>query len=199
VHIGAGIPCACAVRCLQCCICHRCHAGTPFLLGCFALLACFAFPAKPAPQIVTPLPLPPCSKHQCFSCWPGAAGCKPVSDYKRLVVGEHGRVAGRDNMMAEIFARGPISCGIDATSGLDEYDVSLFCRGGKDAVIASESPMLSCFSKPHSTVGVDPHPPSNAIRIKIAMPIRSMRARVCMAIRRAESSPNTTPRPPSII
>jgi cathepsin X len=60
------------------------------------------------------------TKHQCFTCTP-AGGCKPVHDYSRLTVEEHGRVVGRAGMKAEVFARGPISCEIDATQGLDEY------------------------------------------------------------------------------
>lgn len=61
-------------------------------------------------------------KHQCYTCWPGE-GCKPLNEYNRLVVAEHGRVAGEKAMMAEIYARGPISCGIDATDALDKYMV----------------------------------------------------------------------------
>ena len=41
--------------------------------------------------------------------------------YRRLLVAEHGRVQGREAMKAEIVARGPISCGIDATRLLDEH------------------------------------------------------------------------------
>ncbi len=37
------------------------------------------------------------------------------------VVSEHGRVSGADAMRAEVYARGPISCTIDATAGLDKY------------------------------------------------------------------------------
>lgn len=53
-----------------------------------------------------------------------------IADYKRLVVSEHGRLAGRQAMKAEIYARGPISCEIDATDTLDAYTVGasrLYC------------------------------------------------------------------------
>ncbi len=39
----------------------------------------------------------------------------------RQVVSEHGRLHGAHAMKAEIFARGPISCGISATQKLDAY------------------------------------------------------------------------------
>lgn len=41
--------------------------------------------------------------------------------YKRLTVAEHGRVSGRAQIKAEVYARGPVSCVIAATEGLDAY------------------------------------------------------------------------------
>ncbi|KAK9803659.1 hypothetical protein WJX72_009115 [[Myrmecia] bisecta] len=62
-----------------------------------------------------------CNKlDQCFTCWPGS-GCNPISEYNRLMVSEHGRVRGAKDMKAEIWKRGPITCGISATEGLDAY------------------------------------------------------------------------------
>lgn len=49
-------------------------------------------------------------------------------DYERLVVAEHGRVEGREAMKAEIYARGPISCEIDATEGLDNYNGGIYAE-----------------------------------------------------------------------
>ena len=41
---------------------------------------------------------------------------------------EHGRLHGAHAMKAEIFARGPISCGIDATKKLDKYEGGIFAE-----------------------------------------------------------------------
>jgi len=47
---------------------------------------------------------------------------------RRQVVAEHGRLHGAHAMKAEIFARGPISCGIDATKKLDKYEGGIFAE-----------------------------------------------------------------------
>ena len=44
-----------------------------------------------------------------------------MRDYDRLVAREHGVVAGRAAMKAEIYRRGPISCSIEATRELDDF------------------------------------------------------------------------------
>lgn len=59
-------------------------------------------------------------KHQCYTCTP-SNDCEPLYDYNRLVVTEHGVIKGRQQMKAEIIARGPITCGIDATDNMDFY------------------------------------------------------------------------------
>jgi cathepsin X len=43
-------------------------------------------------------------------------------------VTQFGKVAGADKMKAEIFARGPISCGIDADLKLEEYTGGIFSQ-----------------------------------------------------------------------
>ena len=57
----------------------------------------------------------------CFTCEAGGIGCHPVTKYRRLKVSEHGRVAGRENIMKEIYKRGPISCTIMATAGAPPF------------------------------------------------------------------------------
>lgn len=80
---------------------------------------------------------PQCNhKHQCFTCEPDGS-CAPLKHHQRLLVSQHGALQGRHQMKAEIFARGPITCGIMATAGLDEY------TGGADTPSLPHSLTLS--------------------------------------------------------
>eukprot|EP01043_Picozoa_sp_COSAG02_P001143 COSAG02_NODE_23_length_52893_cov_58.101868_23_plen_226_part_00 len=56
----------------------------------------------------------------CMNCSPGGKGCVAVTDYPKIMVSEYGSVSGEEEMKAEIFARGPISCYIDA-GPLEDY------------------------------------------------------------------------------
>ena len=47
--------------------------------------------------------------------------CRGVETFPNATVAEYGEVSGEDAMMAEIFARGPIACPIDANP-IDEYN-----------------------------------------------------------------------------
>jgi len=58
--------------------------------------------------------------NQCGTCSP-AGGCNPISNYTLYMVGDYGSIAGVDQMKAEVYARGPISCGIDATDMLEAF------------------------------------------------------------------------------
>lgn len=63
----------------------------------------------------------------CRTCDPSGT-CSAVSNYTVYHVSEYGQISGEQAMMAEIYARGPISCGVDAdpietyTGGIFEGD-----------------------------------------------------------------------------
>lgn len=67
------------------------------------------------------------AKTQCYTCWP-EDGCQALYDYNRLTVSEHGKVVGAFQIRAEILARGPISCGVDATDNMDSYKGGLYAE-----------------------------------------------------------------------
>lgn len=47
--------------------------------------------------------------------------CVAIAKYPNATISEYGSLRGAEHMKAEIFARGPISCGIDAEPILDYY------------------------------------------------------------------------------
>ena len=52
--------------------------------------------------------------------------CSAVSKHPAYWVGDYGSVREADKMKAEIYTRGPIGCGIDATSKLEKYTDGIF-------------------------------------------------------------------------
>jgi len=60
------------------------------------------------------------AENECYTCDPSGT-CAALTNYTLFKVGDYGSIAGVDQMKAEIYARGPISCGIDATDALEAY------------------------------------------------------------------------------
>jgi len=65
----------------------------------------------------------------CMNCdHDTSKGCSAVTTYPKITVAEYGSVRGDDNIMAEVYARGPVSAYINAecietyTSGINMYD-----------------------------------------------------------------------------
>jgi cathepsin X len=59
-----------------------------------------------------------------------AGFCGPIKNYPNATISEYGSVEGATNMMKEIYARGPISCGIDAAP-IEKYTGGIVSEAGE--------------------------------------------------------------------
>ena len=71
----------------------------------------------------------------CENCVPGnttstftPGTCSAVSNYTLYWVTEYGHCSGIDKMKSEIYSRGPISCGVDATEEFQAYTGGVFSQ-----------------------------------------------------------------------
>jgi len=68
---------------------------------------------------------------QCMNCAPGKTEltdgeCWAVTKFPKWKVSQYGSVSGADKMKAEIYARGPIGCGIDADDNFLAYTGGIY-------------------------------------------------------------------------
>eukprot|EP00483_Globobulimina_turgida_P003103 UN03108 len=73
----------------------------------------------------------------CENCVPGNSSstftpgvCSKQTNFTLYWVSQYGPVSGVNNMKAEIYARGPIACGIDATAKFEDYTGGVYSQAG---------------------------------------------------------------------
>lgn len=75
------------------------------------------------------------NKPDCYTCAPsGFPACKKITKFPKMRVSEYGTCSGYKKMKAEIFARGPISCGIDATDKMEKYTGGIYSEKGANQI-----------------------------------------------------------------
>jgi cathepsin X len=64
--------------------------------------------------------------NECGTCAPGGS-CSTITSEMKFKISDFGTIpATVDAIRAEIYARGPVSCGIDATAGLEKYTGGIY-------------------------------------------------------------------------
>jgi cathepsin X len=61
----------------------------------------------------------------CYTCTPEGT-CAPIKNYRRWKISQYGPVSGYEAIKAEIYARGPVSCTINADEAFDNYTGGIF-------------------------------------------------------------------------
>lgn len=69
----------------------------------------------------------------CRTCSTFGAGCTEIDYFPNASIAEYGTIQGEDAMMAEMYARGPIACGIDANP-LHEYTGGIFDSSNETSI-----------------------------------------------------------------
>lgn len=118
-----------AVQTLVHCLCTGCYGGDASTV--YAYIASYGIGPDTCQNYVAKGDGTECSDlHRCENCSPSSSGsdssfstssasgpdggCYPITDFPTFYAAEHGRLLGVEQMKAEIYARGPIACYVDA-------------------------------------------------------------------------------------
>jgi cathepsin X len=63
---------------------------------------------------------------KCMNCSPDSKKCNVPDSYKIFHSDEYGNVKGEEDMMQELFQRGPIACGVAVPDALETYTGGIF-------------------------------------------------------------------------
>jgi|Transcript_12209 cathepsin X len=74
---------------------------------------------------------------KCRNCNPGEA-CFVPDQYRVFKVDEFGPVSGEEEMMQEIYQRGPIACSVAVPQSLDDYTGGVYCDDTGDLTTTHE-------------------------------------------------------------
>lgn len=74
---------------------------------------------------------------KCRNCNPGEA-CFVPDEYPVYHAAEYGNVSGEENMMQEIYQRGPIACGVAVPDSLETYTGGVYCDETGDQEIVHD-------------------------------------------------------------
>lgn len=77
------------------------------------------------------------SMMMCRNCNPGEA-CFIPDQYLTYQVDEFGEVTGKQDIMQEIYQRGPVACGIAVPEALEDYTGGIFCDDTGDLDIVHD-------------------------------------------------------------
>ena len=68
----------------------------------------------------------PCDPFNTCGTCPPSGNCTVVAPYMKFTVGDYGEARGADQIKSEVYQRGPVSCSIMATAGLEAYTGGIY-------------------------------------------------------------------------
>ena len=81
-----------------------------------------------------------CTQDGIVTCGTCMLLCDLLLFFSQYEITEHGRVSGVQNMMAEIYARGPIACTVAVTADFENYKGGIFSdsTGAKVTIVMAQ-------------------------------------------------------------